>query len=91
MAQHVQIDTIDNEKIKQIATSIRGYRYFATSMKFQEIYEDEYKETLRDRVFVTHRNVSQSLVHGGKASFEVHTTPAQSDNGRLVTNIYLVA
>ena len=90
MAQHIQIDTIDNEKIKTIAKSIRGYRHFKTSMKFEHINDERYHETLRDEVYITHRNVPESIVTGGKASFEVHTTPA-SGNGRLVTNIYLVA
>jgi hypothetical protein len=90
MAQHIQIDTFDNKAIKKIAKSIRGYRYFETSMKFNLIDDEQYHETVRDRVYVTSRTVPNSIVHGGKALFEVHTTPA-SGSGRIVTNIYLVA
>lgn len=42
-----------------------------------------------DKVYITHRNVPNSVVAGGKASFEVHTRPEA--NKRIVTNIYLVA
>ena len=90
MDKLIQIDKFEHNAIKKIAESIRGYRYFDTSMKFQHINDERYHETLRDKVYVTHRNVPESIVTGGKASFEVHTTPA-SGAGRLVTNIYLVA
>lgn len=90
MAQHIQIDTIDHKAIKKIAKGIRGQRHFRTSMKYQYINDERYHETARDEVYVTSRTVPESIVYGGKAMFEVHTTPA-SGSGRLVTNIYLVA
>lgn len=90
MAQHIKTHLIDHEAIRKIEKSIRGQRYFKTSMKFNEITDEDYKETLRDEVYITHRNVPNSIVTGGRATFEVHTTPAQT-SGRLVTGIYLVA
>lgn len=88
MAQHIPVEQFEDKTIQRIAQAIRNQQYFETSFKFERMPWD-YEESPTDKVYVAHRNVPQSIVAGGRASFEVHTRPQGSK--RIVTNIYLVA
>lgn len=87
MAQHIPIELFKQKAIQKIAKSIHAQRYFTTSMKFEEL-PLEYAEG-DDRAFVTYRTVPESIVAGGRATFEVHCK--QLKYGLEVTKIYLVA
>lgn len=88
MAQHIPIEQFDQKAMQKLARSIRGVKYFAGSLKFEELREADYKETPEDRVFVTYRAVPKSILWF-KPCIEVHTKPAKM--GREATNIYVVA
>lgn len=77
--------------MKQIAEHIRQQRYFRTSMKFEWLDDDRYKETAEDEVFVTYRRIPRSIAWwaGHRAPIEVHTKP-HPRAGRIVTNVYVV-
>lgn len=90
MAQHIPIEQFEQKAIQNIDKSIRKQGYFRTSMKFEPL-APEYEETPEDQVYMTHRSVPNSIVWGGKASFEVHTKPIFGSNKKEVTKIYLIA
>lgn len=89
MAQHINIVNYPQKKMRKFEEGIRKVRHFNGSLKYQEL-PDDYKQSKDDKVYVTYRTVPESIVWGGKAAFEVHTTPLPT-GGRLATNIYLVA
>ena len=91
MAQHVPIHQFEQKKIKKIEESIRKQRYFSASLKYTKLTKD-YNETEDDEVYITYRQVPETIVAGGFADFEVHTKPSKiSIYYRTPTNIYLVA
>jgi hypothetical protein len=89
MAQHVLADTIEDVTVQRIVKTIRKTRYFKTSMRYYDMPR-EYNETETDEVYGCDRNVPDSLVFGGRATFEIHTEPLRH-GGRTVSKIYMVA
>lgn len=89
MALHINIVEFPQKKIREIENGIRKRRSFGGSLKYEEL-PDDYKQSKDDKVYVTYRTVPESIVWGGKATFEVHTTSLPNGQ-RLATNIYLVA
>lgn len=91
MAQHVKVYDISDRAyqdsarvidskdgaIERIVSSILQQSTYRTSML--------YRETAHN-VFETDRRVPESIVKGGRATFEVHT-----DRDKTVRTIYLVA
>jgi hypothetical protein len=63
--------------INKIVAGILKQRHFKTSMRYFEVDKNVYQ---------TDRNVPESIVWGGKATFEVHT-----DDKGIIKDIYLVA
>lgn len=77
MAQHIDASRIDDTRIQRIVEGIRKQKYYRTSMRY---------ETVDTNIYATHRRVPESIVAGGRATFEVHT----NDRG-IAERIYLVA
>ncbi len=86
MAQHISIQNSANKNIQKIYWSIcsqfkKGIFVVRSSLKYQEIYEENFKESENDIVFQTWRTINK-----GRENFEVHFN---SQKGKI-TKIYLV-
>lgn len=86
MAQHISIQNSANKNIQKIYWSIcsqfkKGIFVVRSSLKYQEIYEENFKESENDIVFQTWRTINKD-----RENFEVHFN---SQKGKI-TKIYLV-
>lgn len=87
MAQHIPIDNTLNKNMKKIYRSIsKQFNNFdvskiKSSLKYQEIYDKEFKNFKNDNVFKTWRTVN-----GIREIFEVHFDSIQ----KKVIQIYFV-
>jgi len=86
MAQHYPIQNSTNKKIQKICQGIynkfgEGIKKIHPSLKYQEIYDDDFKESKNDEVFQTWRSIN-----GETENLEVHFDLQKAK----VTNIYLV-
>ncbi len=86
MAQHISIQNSANKNIQKIYWSIcsqfkKGIFVVRASLKYQEIYEENFKESENDIVFQTWRTINKD-----RENFEIHFN---SQKGKI-TKIYLV-
>ena len=86
MAQHISIQNSGLKSFQKIYKSIcesfkKGISRIRSSLKFQEIYDKNFKEAEDDLVFETWRSVN-----GERETFEIHFDSQK--NG--ITNIFLV-
>ncbi len=86
MAQHILLEEIKLKSFQNIYKSIcKNFQHphFSpfSSLKYEEIRDERYKEFENDRVFVTNRSVN-----GKREIFEVHFDDQKGE----LNNIYLV-
>ena len=84
MAQHIPIQNINTMQAiyKSICQQFdRGISSIASSLKYQEIENENFKENKNDRVFNTWQTVN-----GKRETFEIHFNIAS----QKITNIFLV-
>jgi|GEM_PF-1175952 len=86
MAQHISIKNSCNKEFKTIYESIcrnfeKGISLVQFSLKFQEIFDESYKEFESDKVFITWRNFKNI-----REAFEIHFDLQKNE----VFEIYLV-
>jgi hypothetical protein len=86
MAQHISIKNSDNKELQNIYEGIcknfkKGISLIQFSLKFQEIFDEDYKESDNDKVFITWRNFKKI-----RETFEIHFNLQKNE----VFEIYLV-
>lgn len=86
MAQHISIQHNSRKDIQKIYGAIcksfeKGLLPIRSSLKFQEVFDDSFKISLNDKVFVTWRKLKNV-----KETFEIHFV---SQNNKI-TEIFLV-
>lgn len=86
MAQHILIQNSANKNVQKICQSIRdqfrkGISIIRSSLKYQEIYEENFKESENDIVFQTWRTINQN-----RENFEIHFNSQKEK----ITKIYLI-
>jgi hypothetical protein len=68
MAQHISIKNSPNKIMQSLFANIckqfeRGLSNIRSSLKFQEVYEENFKESENDNVFITWRTVDKKKKH----------------------------
>lgn len=86
MAQHFSIQNSGLKSFREIYKSIynsfgKGLPTVRSSLKYQEIYDKNFKETESDLVFETWRSIN-----GERETFEIHFDTQRNE----ITNIFLV-
>jgi len=86
MAQHISIKNSGIKELQSIYESIcksfeKGILSIQSSLKFQEIEDDNFKKSKNDKVFATWRNFKNT-----KENFEIHFDSQKKE----ITEIYLV-
>lgn len=86
MAQHYPIKNSPNKNIQKICQGIcnkfeQGISKVRSSLKYQEIHYEDFKESKNDEVFLTLR-----YLNGETENIEVHFDSQK----KKITNIYLV-
>lgn len=86
MAQHISIKKIESKSFQEIYKNInesfkKGISTIRSSLKFQEIYDKNFKESENDLVFANWRNVNNE-----RESFEIHFDSQKNE----IINIYLI-
>lgn len=86
MAQHIPIQNHPAKKYQAVYQSIRkkfekGIVSVRTSSKFQEIEDEDFKESPDEMIFVTYRTIQ-----GESEAFEIHF----DTKTKQITQIYLV-
>jgi hypothetical protein len=86
MAQHISIKNSGKKEFQRIYKSIcnnfeKGILAIQSSLKFQKIADDNFKESKNDKVFVTWRNFRNI-----RENFEVHFDTQKKE----ITEIYFV-
>ncbi len=86
MAQHIPIKNLDIKEFQKIHESIcksfgKGILSIQSSLKFQEIEDENFKESENDKVFITWRNLKNI-----RENFEIHFDLQKKE----ITEIYLV-
>lgn len=86
MAQHISIKNSGKKELQGIYENIcknfkNGLIVIQSSLKFQEILENNYKESENDKVFTTWGRFKRE-----RETFEIHFDTKKKE----VTNIYLV-
>lgn len=86
MAQHIPIKNSTNKNMQKIFESIqgrfeKGLSSIRSSLKFQEIHEEDFKESENDHVFATWRTIN-----GNREIFEIHFDSQK----QIITNLYFV-
>lgn len=86
MAQHISIKNSGKKELQKVYESIcknfeKGTSAIQSSLKFQEIFDENFKESENDKVFATWRSIN-----GQRETFEVHFNSEKKE----ITDIYLV-
>jgi len=86
MAQHILINNSEFKGFQKIYNCIcknfeNGLFYARSSLKYEEIKDERYKDSSEESVFVTYRSIN-----GQREIFEVHF----DTNENQVTQVYLV-
>lgn len=86
MAQHIPIQNIKAKAMKNVYKSIcrqfeKGILSVSSSLKYQELENERFKDNKNDRVFNTWR-----IVSGEREIFEIHYDSCKNK----ITNIYIV-
>lgn len=86
MAQHISIKNSTNKIMQSLFANIckqfeRGLSNIRSSLKFQEVYEENFKESENDNVFITWRTVNKK-----RETLELHFDSQKNQ----ITNCYLV-
>lgn len=86
MAQHISIKNSDKKDLQKIYESIcksfeKGFLSIQSSLKFQEIEDDNLKISQNDKVFITWRSFKNM-----KENFEIHFDSQKKE----ISEIYLV-
>ena len=86
MAQHISIQNSESKGFQKIykkncESFQKGISGIRSSLKFQEIYDENFKETKNDLVFEAWRSVNRE-----RETFEIHFDSQKNE----VTNIFLV-
>lgn len=86
MAQHISIRNLKQKELQKIYESIcknfeKGLFAIQSSLKFQEIFDENFKKSENDKVFATWRNLKNE-----KETFEVHFDSIKNE----IIEIYLI-
>jgi hypothetical protein len=86
MAQHISIKNSDKKELQKIYESIcksfgKGILSIQSSLKFQEIVDENFKHSENEKIFVTWR-----ILRNEKETFEIHFNSEKNK----ITEIYLV-
>lgn len=86
MAQHIPIKNSELKGLQTVYNNIckrfeKGVSTIQQSLKFQEIYDVNFKESENDLVFVTWKNMNRE-----KETFEIHFNSQKNE----ITEIYLI-
>lgn len=86
MAQHISIKNSGKKELQNIYESIcknfeKGILAIQSSLKFQEIEDENFKKSENDKVFATWRNFESM-----RENFEIHFDSQKKE----ITEIYLV-
>jgi len=86
MAQHIPIKNSDKKELQEIYKNIcknfeKGLPAIQSSLRFQEIEDENFKESENDKIFQTWKNLENE-----KEIFEIHFDSRKNK----ITNVYLV-
>lgn len=86
MAQHISIKNSGKKELQNIYESIcksfeNGISVIQSSLKFQEIFDENFKKSENDKVFATWRNFKNV-----RETFEIHFDSQKNK----ITEVYLI-